>query len=124
MAEQNYLYAVMSCTDKKWLTQDIWADLTLKKHIPALKKYLAKLPPVDRAAIDRENEIIEKRVRLEDYIKRLSWEQMSIPAMETRIVELKRDVLVIDHDFLVGGGREWPLKRGGEGGSGGREEKM
>ena len=47
---------------------------------------------------------------------------MSVTSMERRITELKRNVAAIDQEYLVGGGREWPLIRGREGGSRGREE--
>ena len=117
MADQQHLYSGFSRSDKEWVTREIWADLALKEHIPALKELLSKMPPPDRAAIDRANELIKKRGRREDIVERLSWEKMSIESMERRLTELKREVAAIDDEYLVGGGREWPLTGGGAGGS-------
>ena len=122
MADQQHLYSGFSRSDKEWVTREIWADLALKEHIPALKELLSKMPPPDRAAIDRANELIEKRGRLEDIVERLSWEKMSTKSMERRLTELKREVAAIDDKYLVAGGREWPLTGGGEGGSRGGDE--
>ena len=47
---------------------------------------------------------------------------MSIESMERRLTELKREVAAINDEYLVGGGREWPLTGGGEGGSRGGDE--
>ena len=106
MADQQHLYSGFSRSDKELVTREIWADLALKEHIPALKELLSKMPPPDRAAIDRENKLIKKRGRLEDIVERLSWENISVASMERRITELKRDVAAIDQEYLVGGGRD------------------
>ena len=122
MADQQHLYSVFTRRDKEWVTRDMWADVTLKKHIPALKAVLAKMPSPDRAAIDRENKFIEKRGRIEDIAERLSWETMSVESMMMRRMELKMEVAALGDEYLVGGGREWPLTGGGEGGSRGGDE--
>ena len=88
MADQKHLYNGFNCSDKKWVTRDIWADLTLREHIPALKEFLSNTTPPDWAAIDRANVLTEKRARLEDIIERRSWEKMSVASMERRITEL------------------------------------
>ena len=122
MADRQHLYSGFSRSDKEWVTRDIWADLTLKEHIPALKALLSKMPPPDRAAIDRANKFIEKRGRLEDIAERLSWETMSVESMMMRRMALKMEVAALGDEYLVGGGREWPLTGGGEGGSRGGDE--
>ena len=120
--DNDYLFEGFSRSDKIWVKEETWVDLAWKKHIPALKELLARMPPRDQGDIDREREMIEKQGRLDDIIERLSWENMSIEEMEKRLLELKREVAEIDEVYLVGGGKDWPLARGGEGEGGVSDE--
>ena len=113
--DDDYLFEGFSRSDKIWLKEETWVDLAWKKHIPALKELLDRMPPRDQGDIDRERAMIEKQGRLDDIIEKMSWEKMSIEEMEERILELKREVAEIDEVYLVGGGKDWPLARGGEG---------
>ena len=97
----DYLYDGFSHADKKWVTEEIWVDLAWKKHIPALKELLARMPPRDHGEIDHEHAMVEKQGRLDDIIEKMSWEKMAIEDMEERIVELKREVAEIDDVYLV-----------------------
>ena len=126
--DEDFLFEGFSRSDKIWLKEETWVDLAWKKHIPALKELLDRMPPRDQGDIDRERAMIEKRGRLDDIIERMSWEKMSIEEMEERILKLNRDVAEIDDEYLVGGGKDWPLVRGddgrvvGEGGGGEGDE--
>ena len=97
------------------MKEEQFVDLAWKKHLPALKELLARVPPRDQGDIDRERAMVEKQGRLDDIIEKMSWRQMTMKEAEERILKLKRDVAEIDDDYLVGGGKEWPLARGRDG---------
>ena len=120
--QDDYLYVGFSHADRRWVTEEIWVDLAWKKHVPALKEFLASRPPRDQGEIDREHAMVEKRGRLYDIFERMSWERMSLKDTKERIRELRREVAEIDDVYLVGGGKDWPLSRGGEGEGGVSDE--
>ena len=53
--QDDYLYDGFSPSDKHLVQTEIWADLALKPHLPALKELLSRMPPRDQDVIDREH---------------------------------------------------------------------
>ena len=94
-----------------------------------MKEELASRPSPNMAAINKANEANERKANLEDIIERLKADPNK--SLEKRIARLEREVAEIDDYWYVGGGREWPTPREGEGsrkgrkegGGGGRKEK-